>query len=60
MPGFLIPIATGTATALKTAAKVLGAKPVGSLWVGLIAGKPQPTVSPRILRKARRLGMKLA
>ncbi len=60
MPGFLIPFATGTAKALRLAAKSLGAKPVGSLWIGLIAQKPQPQLSTRTLKRARRMGMKLA
>jgi multimeric flavodoxin WrbA len=59
MPGFLIPIATGTKTALRIAAKILGAKPVASLWVGLSAGEPNHTPSPRVLARARRIGMRL-
>ncbi len=39
MPGFLIPIATGTKTALRMTAKILGAKPVASLWIGLVGGR---------------------
>lgn len=60
MPGFLIPVATGAARALRLAGRMLGAKPVGKLWIGLVAGKPQPTLSARTLERARRLGMKLA
>src|SRR5512146_870645 len=37
MPGFLIPYATGAPRALRTAASLLGAKPVGKLWIGLSA-----------------------
>lgn len=59
MPGFLIPIATGTKTALRTAAKILGAKPVAGLWIGLAAGEPDHKPSPRMLARARRIGMKL-
>ena len=59
MPGFLIPVATGTRTALRTAAKILGAKPVASLWIGLSAGEPDHTPPPRVLARARRIGMKL-
>jgi hypothetical protein len=60
MPGFLIPWATGTAKALRLAARSLGARPVGRLWIGLIAQKPQPQLSARTLQQARRMGMKLA
>ena len=60
MPGFMIPLATGAPRALRLAAKIMGAKPVGELWVGLVAGKPRPTLSTRTMERARRLGMKLA
>jgi NAD(P)H-dependent FMN reductase len=60
MPGFLIPFATGAAKALRLTANSLGAKPVGSLWIGLASGEPHPLLSARTLDKARRLGMKLA
>jgi len=60
MPGFLIPLFTGTAKALRLAAQSLGAKPVGSLWIGLVAGEPHPRLSARTLKRARRMGMKLA
>ena|SRR5579863_2076228 len=58
-PGFLIPLATGTKTALRTTAKILGARPVASLWIGLSAGEPHHQLSARKLAKARRIGMKL-
>jgi multimeric flavodoxin WrbA len=60
MPGFLIPLATGAARALRLAARMLGAKPVGKLWIGLTAGDPQPMLSARIQERARQMGMKLA
>ena len=60
MPGFLIPIATGAARALRLAARMLGARPVGKLWIGLVAGEPKPVLSARTLERARQLGMKLA
>ena len=60
-PGFLIPLATGAARALRIAAALLGAKPVGKLWVGLDGRRgPYHTLSTRTLERARRLGMKLA
>lgn len=60
MPGFLIPVATGAARALKSTSQMLGAKPVGKLWIGLAASEPQPALSARNMERARRLGMKLA
>ena len=60
MPGFLIPLATGTGHSLRTTAKMLGAKPVGSLWIGLAAREPHPTLSARNRNRARRIGWKLA
>lgn len=59
MPGFMIPLFTGTKNALRTAAKCLGARPVASLWIGLAAREPHPALSPRVLAHARRIGMKL-
>lgn len=59
-PGFLIPLATGAARALRITAKMLGAKTVGKLWIGLTAGEPKHKLSPRTLARARQLGMKLA
>jgi multimeric flavodoxin WrbA len=60
MPGFLIPMAAGAARALRLAARMLGAKPVGNMWIGLVAGEPQPVLPARTLERARRLGMRLA
>lgn len=59
-PGFLIPMMTGAARALSVTAKMLGAKPVGKLWVGLVSGEERPMLSARTIERARRLGMKLA
>lgn len=60
MPGFLIPLATGAAKALRLTAKMLGAKSVGTLWIGLAAGEPQHPLSARTLARARRIGLRLA
>jgi multimeric flavodoxin WrbA len=60
MPGFLIPFATGAAKALRLAAKCLGAKRVGSLWIGLVSQEPHPRLSARTLERARHMGWKLA
>jgi NAD(P)H-dependent FMN reductase len=59
MPGLFIPIATGAPRALKVTAKVLGANTVASMCIGL-AAKRAPTLSPRTLAKARRIGAMLA
>jgi len=60
MPGFLLPVATGAARALRVAAKMLGAKPIATLWIGLAAQQPHQALSARTLARARRIGMKLA
>jgi len=60
MPGFLIPLFTGTMTALKTAAGMLHARPVGRMYIGLASGEPHRALSARTLRRARRLGLRLA
>lgn len=60
MPGILIPFATGAPRALGITARVLGAKPVGKLWIGLAAGEPHHSLPVHTMERARRLGMKLA
>jgi putative NADPH-quinone reductase len=59
-PGFLIPLATGATRGLRLAARMLGAKPVGHLWIGLVAGEPLPALSARTRQKAMRLGGEIA
>jgi multimeric flavodoxin WrbA len=59
-PGFLIPLDTGASRALTLAAKMLGAKVVGKLWIGLAAGEPHHALPARTLERARRMGMRLA
>jgi NAD(P)H-dependent FMN reductase len=59
MPGFLIPLCTGTGHALRTTARMLGAKPVGSLWLGFSAQEPDHRLSAKDRERARRMGMKL-
>jgi NAD(P)H-dependent FMN reductase len=59
MPGIFIPFATGAARALRLTAKMLGAKPVGNLWIGLAAGEPHHPISREDRARARRIGMKL-
>jgi len=58
-PGFLLPFFTGAPRALKLAAKVLGAKPIGRLWLGLSAQAPTQALPPRTLVRAQAMGRKL-
>jgi putative NADPH-quinone reductase len=60
MPGFLIPLATGAARALRVTARVLGARTVARLWIGLAAGEPHHALSPRTLARAAKIGLRLA
>jgi len=59
MPGFLIPVATGTRSALRMTARILGARPVASLWIGRSGSESDHKPSARALARARRIGMKL-
>lgn len=58
-PGFMGRLLTGALGALKDLSKMLGAKPVGVLWVGLVNQKDMQ-LSDRIRRRAKQLGQKLA
>jgi hypothetical protein len=58
-PGFMIPLFSGAAAALRKTAKVLGAKPVASLWIGPTAGAVHHELPAGVLARARRIGMKL-
>jgi len=60
MPGFLIPLATGAPRALRTAASLLGAKPVGRLWIGLAAQEEHQRLRPHTHQRARQIGARLA
>ena len=60
MPGIFIPIATGASRALRLTANVLGAKTVGTMWLGLVAYEPHYALSKSALKRALRLGWKLA
>lgn len=55
-PGVFIPIATGAAKALRIAAKMLGARTIGHMWIGLVGGRPHYELSTRNRERARRLG----
>jgi NAD(P)H-dependent FMN reductase len=60
MPGFFIPLFTGVARTLRLTAKMLGAKPVASLWIGLSAMEQNQQLSAKAKKQARRIGSKLA
>ena len=60
MPGPMIPLFTGTRTALRSTARTLGAKTVGSAWIGRAAGKPVVDLKTGQLEQLRRLGHRLA
>jgi len=58
-PGFMIPLFSEARKALRLTAKMLGARPVASLWIGLAAMEPNHQPSERVLARARRIGTKL-
>ncbi len=60
MPAPMMLLFTGVSTALRMTATMLGARTVGKLWLGLVAGKPRYVLSKGALQRARRMGMKLA
>ena len=60
MPGPFIPLATSAPGALRLTAKMLGAAPVGKLWIGSAAVLPDQQLPPRTRAKAISLGRKLA
>ncbi len=59
VPGFLVPLATGAARALRVTAQCLGARPVARLWIGVAAQSASPQLSRRVLRRAYRIGAHL-
>ncbi|HEY0309171.1 MAG TPA: flavodoxin family protein [Acidobacteriaceae bacterium] len=60
MPGYMIPIFSSATRALRVTAKMLGAKSVGRLWIGLAGHEPQQALPAAKLARARRLGWRLA
>jgi multimeric flavodoxin WrbA len=59
MPAFLGRIFTGALRALKTMASTMGAKPVASISVGMIAVQEQATIPEKVIRQARKAGREL-
>ena len=60
MPGFLIPLVTGAPRALRLTAKMIGARTVGKMWLGMVAYEPHYVLSNRTRERARHLGWRLA
>lgn len=59
-PAILIRLLTRMIGLLKSVAGLLGGKTVGMLFIGSAASEQQQSLSPRTIKKARRLGKKLA
>jgi multimeric flavodoxin WrbA len=59
-PAILARLMTRMVGLLKTAARLVGAKKVDVLFVGLVAGQPRADIGGRARAKARRLGRGLA
>lgn len=59
-PALMARLLTRMAGMLKGCAAFLGAKSIGTLYIGLAGGEPKHELSERVKRKARRLGEKLA
>jgi NAD(P)H-dependent FMN reductase len=59
MPAFLGRLATGAVRALKIAVKTVGAKPIGSIFIGLAAVNEKEDLADKYVRKARRAGQLL-
>lgn len=59
MPGLWIPWMTGAPRALKITARVLGAKPVGKLWIGQVPAQPHPHLRSQDRARAVQLGARL-
>lgn len=59
MPALLARLVTNVLRVLKSSAAALGARPVGSLIVGLVARSEHQPLSGRARHKAKRLGRKL-
>lgn len=59
MPAPLGRVFTGALRALRLGAETMGAKPVASVFVGMMGQKEKPTVPTRALERARAAGRKL-
>jgi multimeric flavodoxin WrbA len=59
MPGVMGRLLTGAMRALRVTARALGAKPVSTMFVGMVAQRERPVLSRRALSRARAAGLKL-
>jgi FMN-dependent NADH-azoreductase len=59
MPALLAKFFTGSLRILKITAETLGAKPIGTLSVGMAASYEKQKLPPAIIEKARKLGHRL-
>ncbi len=59
-PSIMTRLLTGTVRLMKDAALMLGARTISVITIGLAATASKSQISPRILKKARRLGAALA
>ena len=59
LPALFIPLATGAPRALKLTAKMIGANPVGKLWIGAVGTEPDEKLRTRVRMKALKLGRRL-
>jgi hypothetical protein len=60
MPGFLIPMFTDAANTLRWTAKMLGAKPVATLWMGRYGWRKDCRILEADAERARKIGRMLA
>lgn len=60
MPAVLIPWTTGAPRALKLAARMVGARTVGTLWIGMMGVEAQERLPVRTLERAMALGRRLS
>lgn len=58
-PGWMGHLFYGTARQLRATARTLGAKPVGSSWIGLVSQETHPALSADAQRQVRRLVARL-
>jgi NAD(P)H-dependent FMN reductase len=59
-PGIIGRWVFGSIGQLKMAARYIGAKPVGTLFTGLVANEPHKQIPERVIGRARRLATRLA
>jgi multimeric flavodoxin WrbA len=60
MPAFMGRLSTGAIRSLKLICRAVGAKPIGSLFIGLAAQQEKPVLAASHAARARKLGAALA